>query len=159
MMICIFYRLLLCGLGVQLILLISFPLPQPALFSMAAPLLLPPVVKPILRCRSCLPAGVKVSARGVLGGSIFPGVCSPRTDLCVLSAADLSAALTPGLGVYPFARSFIDLLALSPSFLPISSRRLVSGILNDGPSSGSSPPSSALGVDISVPHVNNDGRS
>jgi hypothetical protein len=64
---------------------------------MTAPLFLPAVPKPvrplnpILRCNNCLAAGVRVSARGVEGGNILPGVLSPL-DLVVRSAADLSAA-------------------------------------------------------------------
>jgi hypothetical protein len=64
---------------------------------MTAPLFLPAVPKPerplspILRCSNCLAAGVSVSALGVDGGNIFPGVLSPRF-LVVRSAADLNAA-------------------------------------------------------------------
>lgn len=57
------------------------------------------------------------------------------------------------------ARSFIDRLALSPNFRPISSRLLVSGKVNEGPSRGSSPPSRARGVARSVPQVSKDGKS
>jgi len=106
-----------------------------------------------------------VSARGVVGGNILPGVLSPLAFV-VRSAADLSAAERAEdpdalCGVYALARSFIALLALLPKFRPSSSRRLFSGNLNEGleVSSGSSPPSNARGVDANVPHVRSDGNS
>jgi hypothetical protein len=87
-----------------------------------------------------------------------PGVRSPPAPgRCVLPAR--LRKLVFALGVKPLARSFIERLALSPSFRPISSRRFVSGRVNDGPSSGSSPPSNARGVAKSVPQVSNEGRS
>ena len=138
---------------------------------MTAPLFLPAVpnparpLNPILRCNSCLAAGVRVSALGVEGGSIFPGVLSPLF-LVDRSAADLNAAdraEDPEAleGVYALARSLMALLALLPNFRPSSSRRLFSGNLNDGRelSSGSSPPSNARGVEASIPQVKSEGNS
>ena len=138
---------------------------------MTAPLFLPAVPKParplrpILRCNNCLAAGVRVSALGVDGGNIFPGVLSPLF-LVVLSAADLNAADKAEdpealCGVYALARSLIALLALLPNFRPSSSRRLFSGNLKDGRevSSGSSPPSNARGVEASAPQVKSEGNS
>jgi hypothetical protein len=108
---------------------------------------------------------VRVSARGVDGGNILPGVLSPL-DLFVRSAADFNATERADepedrCGVYALARSLIALLALLPSRRPNSSRFLFSGNLNDGleVSSGSSPPSRARGVEASVPHVRSDGNS
>ena len=138
---------------------------------MTAPLFLPAVpnparpLNPMLRCNNCLAAGVSVSALGVEGGNIFPGVLSPLF-LVVRSAADLNAAdraEDPEAleGVYALARSLMALLALLPNLRPSSSLRLFSGNLKDGRevSSGSSPPSNARGVEASVPQVKSDGNS
>lgn len=143
------------GLGVQPRLFVLLPLPQPELFSIALPRFRP--LTPRLRSNSRCAAGVRFSLLpGVAGGAMLPGVAFPLWR-AVFPANARSDEL--GRGVNPLARSFIDRLALSPSFRPISSRRLLEGILNDGPSSGSSIPSSARGVANRVPHVKSDGIS
>lgn len=108
---------------------------------------------------------MRVLARGVDGGIIFPGVLSPL-NFVVRSAADLNAAERAEdpearCGVYALARSLMALLALFPNLRPSSSRFLFSGNLNEGldKSSGSSPLSRARGVDAKVPHVRSDGNS